>query len=276
MSDSTNNLIVRSFQNGALTLRMNQPKRLNGWTYEMMEALKEAFVDAAGDPQVKVLILTGTDPYYSAGVNLAGTIKLSHPRKLRAMIIEHNQALFDAFLDFPKPILAVVNGPAIGATVTSGTLCDEIIASEKATFSTPFAKLGITKEGCSSVLFERIMGENNAKRMLEKEAWSPSGAEAKEIGLAKWCVPHERLLDEAQDIAQAWIEQKRKRTFRGSFTKEELGEVNAAESVALADAFLDTPFLESQFKFLWSRKKRVPALMFFALRHTRPLWAQLL
>ncbi|MCU0664466.1 MAG: enoyl-CoA hydratase/isomerase family protein [Myxococcota bacterium] len=254
---------------------MNQPKRLNGWTLELMEALKQAFREAADDPQVKVLILTGTDPYYSAGVNLGGTIRLSHPRKLRQMIIDHNQALFDTFLDFPKPILAAVNGPAIGATVTSGTLCDAIIASEMATFSTPFAKLGIPKEGCSSVLFERIMGEKNATRMLEKEGWSPTGAEAKDIGLAQWCVPHERLLEEARDIAKSWCEQKRVRTFRGSSTKEELKKVNAAESVALGNAFLDIPFLDNQFRFLWKKKKRVPALMFFAFKLSRPLWAKL-
>lgn len=276
MSDSKDNLIARSSQDGVLTLRMNQPKRLNGWTMEMMEALKEGFRDAAGDPEVKALILTGTDPYYSAGVNLAGTIKLSHPRKLREMITAHNQELFDIFLDFPKPVLAAVNGPAIGATVTSATLCDEIIASEKATFATPFARLGITKEGCSSVLFEHLIGPKNAERMLGREGWTPTGAEAKEIGLVQHCVPHETLLDEAQRIAQSWIEQKRTRTFRGPFTKEELKEVNAAESLALANSFLDTPFMESQFDFLWSRKKRMPALMFFALKNTRPLWSKLL
>jgi enoyl-CoA hydratase/carnithine racemase len=276
MSESTNNLIVRSSQNGVLTLRMNQPKRLNGWTMEMMASLKEEFSHAAADPEVKALILTGTDPYYSAGVNLAGTIKLSHPRKLREMIAVRNQELFDIFLDFPKPILAAVNGPAIGATVTSATLCDEIIASEKATFSTPFARLGITKEGCSSVLFEHLVGEKNAERMLEREAWSPTGAQAKEIGLVQHCVPHETLFDEAQRIAQTWVEQGKTRAFRGPFTKEELQQVNADESRALANSFLDIPFMESQFHFLWSRKKRGPALMFFALKHTRPLWSQLL
>lgn len=276
MSEPKSQLIVRSTKNGVRTLMMNMPKRLNGWTSEMMEALKTSFLDAAADPEVKVVILTGADPYYCAGVNLAGTIKLGHPRKLRELIIEHNQALFDAFLDLPKPILAAINGPAIGASVTSATLCDEIIASEKATFSTPFAKLGITKEGCSSLLFPRILGEKNAARMLEEEGWSPSGAEAKEIGLARWCVPHEELMDQAQRIAEAWIADGRERTFRGSSTKEELKAVNAVESAALADSFLDTPFLDGQLRFLWSRKKRIPAAMFFLLKHTRPLWARLL
>jgi peroxisomal 3,2-trans-enoyl-CoA isomerase len=276
MPERTSPQIVCTTDAGVRTLTMNMPERLNGWTYEMMTALKRSFVDAAADPAVKAVILTGADPYYCAGVNLAGTIKLAHPQKLRELIIEHNQALFDAFLDLPKPILAAINGPAIGAAVTSATLCDEIIASEKATFSTPFARLGIVKEGCSSLLFPRILGQDNAARMLEQEGWVPTGAEAEAIGLARWVVPHDKLMEEARRIAQGWVAEGRARTYRGSSTKEELKATNAVESAALADAFLDTPFLDAQFRFLWSRKKLIPAATFFMLKHTRPLWAMLL
>ena len=126
--------ILTSKKDGVTTLTMNTPKRLNGWTQLMMDALKEGLRVASSDDETRVLILTGADPYYCAGVNLAATLQLGHPRKLHAMIVQHNQALFDTFLDFPKPILIAVNGPAIGASVTSATLCDGIIASERATF----------------------------------------------------------------------------------------------------------------------------------------------
>ena len=182
-------LMLQSDRNGVRTLTMNNPKRLNGWTQPMMAALKSALKAADADDSVKALILTGTDPYYCAGVNLGGTIQLAHPRKLHAMIVEHNQALFEAFLKIGKPILIAANGPGIGACVTSATLCDGIIASEKATFSTPFSALGVAEEGCSSVHFERIMGAANARRMLGPEGWKPTGAEALEIGLVQWCVP---------------------------------------------------------------------------------------
>ena len=92
--------------------------------------------------------------------------------------------LFELFLDFPKPIIAAVNGPAIGASVTSATLCDALLASDTATFSTPFARLGVPPEGCSSVNFERFMGRDNANRMMGEEAWVPTSKEAVEIGLA--------------------------------------------------------------------------------------------
>ena len=73
---------------------------------------------------------------------MGATIQPMHPQKLHDFICKNNAAIFDAFIDFPKPLMVAANGPAIGACVTSATLCDAIIASEKATFSTPFAKLG--------------------------------------------------------------------------------------------------------------------------------------
>ncbi len=242
----------------------------------MMGALKEAFQVAATDEETKAVVLTGADPYYCAGVNLSGTLQLGHPRKLHAMIVKHNQELFETFLDFPKPILVAANGPAIGASVTSATLCDGIIASDRATFSTPFAKLGIAKEGCSSLLFERILGKDNAERMLGQEGWSPTGEEAQEIGLAQWVTPHEQLLEEAQKIAEEWVASGATRTFRESSQLEELRAVNAQESINVANSFLGTPFMTAQYRFLWNRKKRVPAIMFLLLRYTRPLWARLL
>jgi hypothetical protein len=74
--------------------------------------------------------------------NIVVLFQVMHPQKLHGFIVKNNAAIFNAFIEFPKPILVAVNGPAIGACVTSATLCDGIIASEKATFSTPFAKLG--------------------------------------------------------------------------------------------------------------------------------------
>lgn len=268
--------VLTQWRDGVTTLTMNKPERLNGWTMEMMDALREGLTQAAEDDETKVLVLTGADPYYCAGVNLSATLRLAHPRKLRAMIVEHNQALFDMFLDFPKPLLVAVNGPAIGASVTSATLCNGIVASEKATFSTPFAALGIPPEGCSSVHFARIMNRGYAERMLGKEGWKPTAREALSAGLVQWVVPHENLAEESRRIALEWIATGVTRSYRGGSTRDELKAVNASESVALADAFLSARFIRAQFKFLWGKKKWRPASMFFAMLITRPLWSRLL
>ena len=123
--------MLSSTKNNVTTLTMNDPKKLNGWTGPMMLTLRERFHQHATDPETKVLILTGADPYYCAGVNLSAAIQPMHPRKLHGLIRTNNQAVFDAFLDFPKPIIVAANGPAIGACVTSASLCDAIVASEK-------------------------------------------------------------------------------------------------------------------------------------------------
>lgn len=268
-------LVVRTHADGVTTLRMNNPRRLNGWTEPMMRALRSAFEAAAADDATRAVVLTGTDPYYCAGVNLSAAIQLQHPRKLHAFIREHNQSWFETFIDFPKPLLAAVNGPCIGAAVTSATLCDGIIASEEATFSTPFARLGIPPEGGSSLLFPRLMGDD-ARRMLGDEGWVPNAAEAVEVGLVDRAVPHDDLMDEAQRVAAGWAAERTGRQYRGGVTADELRAVNAEESEALATAFLSPPFLMAQYRFLRSKKKWQPAAMFLALRAAHPLWSRLL
>lgn len=268
-------LILKQTDAGVTTLTMNMPARLNGWTMPMMTALKAALREADDDPETGAIVLTGADPYYCAGVNLGASLTLDHPRRLHAFIVENNQAIFDAFLNLDTPILIAANGPAIGACVTSATLCDGIIASERATFSTPFAALGVPPEGCSSAMFPRLLGDA-APRMLGEEGFKPTAEQAREIGLVQWVVPHESLLTEAQRIARQWVEAGAKRTFRAGFTREELLAVNAEESQQVATAFLSPPFLMGQYRFLKRKKKYSLALMFLTLRLTRPAWALLL
>ncbi len=263
-------LLLRETTNGVTTLRMNDPRRLNGWTAGMLEAVITALQQVDDDPATEAVVLTGTGEYYSAGVNLGATLRVQHPRKLHAFIVQHNQALFDAFLNVDKPVVAAVNGHCIGAPVTSATLCDALVAAEGATFLTPFSRLGIPPEGCSSVMFAALMGEENAQRMLGPEGWRPTAAEAARVGLVDAVVPADQLLDRARALARSKVEAGRR--FRGGFTREQLRSVNARESVDLATAFLSPPFIKGQMRFLWRKKKRKNAAMFAALWATSPVW----
>ena len=86
------------------------------------------------------------------------------------------------------------NGPAVGGVVTSAALCDAVVASDTATFSTPFAALGLVPEGCSSVHFERVMGgRERAERILGPEGWRPTAHEAREAGLVTEVVPRDQV-----------------------------------------------------------------------------------
>ncbi|MCQ1058601.1 enoyl-CoA hydratase/isomerase family protein [Photobacterium sp. ZSDE20] len=268
---SAGHLMTRREQ-GVLTITMNRPGKLNGWTMAMMNALKEVFEKANGEDSVKAVILTGAGNYYSAGVNLSGTLKLMPPRKLRELIAENNQALFDVFLGCTKPLLIAVNGPAIGASVTSATLANGIIAADNATFSTPFAALGVTPEGCSSVHLPRLIGEESAQRMLGAEGWKPDAQQALAIGLIQDVAPQTELMERADYIVRQWLEEGKQRELLAGSEIDELRKVNADESQQLADAFLKAAFLKHQAQFLWRKKKFMPSMVFWLLWGARPLW----
>ena len=268
--------LLTQLEQGVLTITMNRPAKLNGWTMDMMNALKEVFDKANTESKVKAVILTGAGDYYSAGVNLSGTLKVMAPRKLRQLIVNKNQALFEVFLGCAKPLLIAVNGPAIGASVTSATLANGIIASDTATFSTPFAVLGVTPEGCSSVHLPRLIGEENAARMLGREGWKPDAEQAKKIGLIQEVVPTAELRERAESVVRQWLEQGQQRQLLAGSELDELRAVNAHESEQLADAFLKAAFLKHQAQFLWRKKKYIPSMVFWSLWGLRPLWKQAL
>jgi peroxisomal 3,2-trans-enoyl-CoA isomerase len=256
---------------------MNDSGRLNGWSGEMMATLHERLREAAECEETKVVVLTGRDPYYCAGVQLSALLtKPMLPRTLHTLFEKKNRELFDAFITFPKPIIAAVNGPAIGASVTSASLCDAIVASEKATFHTPFTALGIPPEGCSSVHFERLMGADNAKVMLE-EGRKVTAVEAEAMGLVYRVVAHSDLLPTAQRLGEEWVSSGRRRWLSledGCVARYRA--VNAAESLRVANSFLSPPFLLSQYAFLRSRGKWQQAAIFWLLARSHPLWSLLL
>ncbi|MGR5152586.1 enoyl-CoA hydratase/isomerase family protein [Photobacterium swingsii] len=268
--------LLTDIRNNILTIKMNRPNKLNGWTMDMMESLKEAFSLANTDENVKAIILTGVGKYYSAGVNLAGTLKIMPPKALHELIVKNNQRLFEVFLNCEKPLLVAINGPAIGASVTSATLANCIVAADNATFSTPFSALGITPEGCSSYHFPRLLGEENCQRMLGKEGWKPTAEEALTVGLVQKVVPQALLMEEANRIAQDWITNKEERQFLANSSLKALQAANTSESVQLADAFMSAAFLKAQARFFFTKKKYAPSLTFCMLWALRPLWARFL
>ena len=117
-------LIVTERENKVTRVTMNNPSKLNGWTFNMLTSLFGTLDELAADEETEVVVLTGTDPYYCAGASLSEHFTLMSPRKFHAFIAENNERLFGKFLFFPKPILIAANGPAVGGAVTSALLCD--------------------------------------------------------------------------------------------------------------------------------------------------------
>ena len=98
--------------------------------------MKLALKEAARDPEVRAAVLTGEGRYYSAGVDFGGSMGLMLPSSLVAEAERRNEALFESFIGFPKPLFAACQGSAVGAAATSTlSLCDAVVAVRSATVS---------------------------------------------------------------------------------------------------------------------------------------------
>ncbi|XP_069701226.1 enoyl-CoA delta isomerase 2-like isoform X2 [Periplaneta americana] len=146
--------------------------------------------EAATDDRVKVTVFTGAGDYYSSGNDIVSAIMdLGDESKRTEDKTAAVQNLVSAFIDYPKLLAAAVNGPAIGIAATKLGLFDVVYASDKAFFYTPFTKLGLVAEGCSSYTFPRIMGMRKASEML-LFGHKMYAQEAKDYGFVTEVFPH--------------------------------------------------------------------------------------
>jgi enoyl-CoA hydratase/carnithine racemase len=242
----------------------------------MLEAMGSALEAVAEDCSVKAAILTGSGSYYSSGGDFMdmGTPDSFLPAGISKLVADFNEKLFDRFLDFPKPLLCAINGPAIGGAVTSAGLCDMVIASPSATFHTPFTELGLSPEGCSSLVFPQKLGEQNAHIILT-EGRKVDAITAAEMGLVDELVPPGKLLQRAKEIALQWVAEGRERSIIRDGQLKELKVTNRNESARLGEAVIADPFLAAQYKFAANRNKTTAMWALWLARWVRPMWARL-
>ncbi|XP_051910890.1 enoyl-CoA delta isomerase 2-like [Hippocampus zosterae] len=159
--------LLVSTQDDITTIVLNRPAKKNAITTQMYEEIIEALQDAARDHSV-VTVFTGAGDFYCSGNDLSNFTKIPEGgvEQMAKAGGELLRRYVKAFIDFPKPLAAVVNGPAVGISVTLLGLFDLVYATESATFHTPFSQLGQSPEGCSSYTFPRIMGLGKANEML--------------------------------------------------------------------------------------------------------------
>ena len=199
-----------------LTITLNRPDRLNAFTGQMMNDLISAFDSASNDDEVRVVIVTGEGRGFCAGADLgAGEATFNrdeNPRAKKTDDEDNLEWLRDgggrttlAIYDCSKPIIAAINGPAVGVGVTMTLPMDIRLASEEAKFGFVFARRGLVPEAASSWFLPRIVG---ISKSLE---WTFSGKvfdaeEALKGGLIRSVHSKDSLLDEAKKIANEIIE----------------------------------------------------------------------
>lgn len=123
--------ILISVKNGVQVITLNRPKKKNAISSSMYRILTNTLREAASDDQIVVTVLTGNGAYYSSGTDLSNMGNASSEDPIREAKLSLFQFV-EAFINFPKILIGIMNGPAIGIAATTLALCDVVYASEKA------------------------------------------------------------------------------------------------------------------------------------------------
>ncbi len=176
---------------------LNRPESLNALNAEVMAEVAAAFAEIDRNRDIAVSVLTGEGRAFAAGAD----IKEMQPQSFSDMYVEDYFAGWDRFAACRKPVIAAVNGFALGGGCELAMMCDLIIASEKAKFGQPEIKLGVTPGMGGSIRLTKAIGKAKAMdlvltgRMID-------GEEADRIGLVSRVVSHDELMSVAMEAAE--------------------------------------------------------------------------
>jgi enoyl-CoA hydratase/carnithine racemase len=178
-------------------LTFNRPDRANAFNEELYHASADALRAAATDDDVAVVVFTGAGKAFCAGTDLlemAETVDGTAPSR------DGFPAFVDVLQEFPKPLMAAVNGAAVGLGFTMLAHCDLVFVSDTARLLAPFTNMGVAPEAASSYLLPRRMGRQRASLSLFTSDWI-SAEDAVATGLAvQQCSP-ETLVDATMELA---------------------------------------------------------------------------
>lgn len=178
---------------------LDRPEALNALDLGLAESLRSAMVDLEADPDVRAIVLTGTGRAFSAGADLKYRQSVDVPARN-----EHIRAINRAMAQIEnlgKPVLAAVNGFALGGGTELALVCDLRYAAEEAAFGLPEITLGAFPGAGGPVRLPRLIGRGRAKEMVFTGR-RISGSEAARIGLAEGAFPLADLLPETLQVAQ--------------------------------------------------------------------------
>ncbi|MFH1625524.1 MAG: enoyl-CoA hydratase/isomerase family protein [Pseudomonadota bacterium] len=189
-------VVLYEKRDGVAVLTMNYPERLNALSDQLRADLRAAFEEALNDREVRALILTGTGRAFCAGADISG-FKFDIPSIRKFM---RDVMPFLGMLEkYPKPVIAAVNGLALGGGFELAISCDIIVASDKARFGVPEAAIGLVP-AFAILRLHQIVGRAKSKE-LGMTCDQISAEEGLQIGLINKVVPHENLMDASMEMA---------------------------------------------------------------------------
>jgi enoyl-CoA hydratase/carnithine racemase len=212
-------------ENGIATVTLNRPEKLNAMTATMRKALIEIFGEADGDDDVRVVVVTGAGKAFCAGADLsAGGSRFDYSREegKEAPLSEHRDGggqIALAIFRCRKPVIAAINGHAVGVGITMTLPMDVRIVAEEAKIGFVFTRRGVVPEACSSWFLPRIVGISKAAEFIYTGRVFRAAEEANS-GLFNGVVAQDQVMTKAMNMAK------------------EIAENTAPVSVALAKALL--------------------------------------
>ena len=208
-------LVVSSKLGRVCLVEFNRPDALNAWVDDSFHHMRECLEEAAEDPTVAVVVVTGRGRAFSAGADMkqmgssvegAAEGDSNIPASDEPIPADPADSAFGRCLQqvtsFPKPLIAAVNGVGVGWGMTILGHCDFVFMSSAARLRTPFVQLGLTAEAGSSITFAMKMGWQNAAHVLMSAEWF-SADEARELGLVFKVTEPDTLIEETMAYAES-------------------------------------------------------------------------
>jgi len=203
--------ILFEIKDAISVIKFNRPKAMNALNSELLDELSHALDEISKNESIKVLVLTGTgDKAFVAGADITELAALNSLQAKQFSKKGHDT--FNRLQALPIPVLAAVNGYALGGGCEVAIACDFIYASENAMFGLPEINLGLMPGFGGTQRLPRLIGKNMAKEMIFTGKMI-SAVEAKQLGLVNTVCPNESLMEEVLKTAKT-IAQKGKVSLR--------------------------------------------------------------
>jgi 2-(1,2-epoxy-1,2-dihydrophenyl)acetyl-CoA isomerase len=196
--------IIWESKDGIGTLTLNRPEKLNAINRRMTEELNSAMVEIAKDAGVRALVVTGAGRGFCSGADVGDMAQAAAPIENRYWTQMAHKIIL-GLTDLEKPVIAKVNGAAVGIGCSLALSADIIIASESAKFSLIFSRIGLIPDGGSLFHLPRLVGPAKAKELIFT-AKIVDAKEAERIGLINKAVPADELDNEVNTLAKQLAE----------------------------------------------------------------------
>ncbi|MDY6967727.1 MAG: enoyl-CoA hydratase [Spirochaetota bacterium] len=192
--------LLVEMKNNVAIVSLNRPDVLNSMSLEMRAGLADTFEGFAKDDNVRAVVITGKGKAFSAGGDIKGWNDPNDENRMQK-IMEFAHRAVKAIYSLEKPIIAMVNGDAVGAGCNLALACDIIIASENARFGQVFVKIGLGPDWGGAYILPRLIGLARAKELLFTGKLL-GAKDALEMGLINNVVPQHELEETAMKLAE--------------------------------------------------------------------------